>query len=161
MGAAKAEAQPLDSAEGPGRRPRGEGCDPSPWEKFFRALSKKIDSDDLRGISHSGDRLAVRFDIDYNLTEAMTIDGAQIDTVNILRAVHESGSDVRRVVVAGWFPLVDDIGYVSTEKAFQVTYPRRVIERIDYESGAFEPPTCGTSRRPPSSTLSSSSGDDL
>lgn len=72
--------------------------------------------------------------IDDNFTEGLVKRGAQLDIVNILKAVDSTGIDYQRVDLLGTFSMVDVYGNTSESDVISVSYSQATVQRINWDN---------------------------
>jgi hypothetical protein len=68
------------------------------------------------------------------LTTGMVKRGAQLDMIDILEAVADSGVDYVAVNAAGSFAMVDVYGNVREQVVVSMMYTKATIERVNWDS---------------------------
>lgn len=96
------------------------------------------DVDRLAPITLVDGHVSIRWAINDNLTEGLIKDGARIDAVEILQALHDTGIAYATVTLEGTFPLVDQLGNSSEERVVLVTYPAELVDQINFEGFDFK-----------------------
>lgn len=72
--------------------------------------------------------------IDDNFTSGMIRGGAELDVVNMLRAIDESGLDYNQVLLRGSFPLVDAYGNTEENYVINATYTKATVDKINWDN---------------------------
>lgn len=76
--------------------------------------------------------ISMVFGIDENLSDEMIIGGSKMDLVGILKGVKKSGIEYNRVIVWGYYPLVDKYGNSEDEEVFEAIYKKSTIDKINW-----------------------------
>lgn len=81
----------------------------------------------------NGDVIFASFKISDNLTKGFIATGAQDDTVNILKAVRESGIKYSKVFAQGSFPMTDEFGNTDDSMILNAGYEKSTVDKINFD----------------------------
>ena len=73
------------------------------------------------------------FPISDNFSKGMIASGAKRDTLDILKAVRESGIKYKRVFVQGKFPMQDAYGNSSNSMILNAGYDKATVDKINFD----------------------------
>jgi hypothetical protein len=90
--------------------------------------------DDPQLVNASGGTAVVRYKIADNLTAGLIRNGIAQDTFAIMEAARDSGAKWKTLIVRGMAPLVDKYGKESVGIAFLASFPRRTVNRIQFDN---------------------------
>lgn len=93
---------------------------------------ESVGADGLKVSTSSGAVLAT-FDLADNLTDGMMATGAQMDTMEILKAVKEHIGDYERVFVQGSFPMTDQFGNTEDSVILDLLYVKTTVDKINFD----------------------------
>jgi len=84
-------------------------------------------------VTFTDNQVTVVFPISDNLTRGFIISGAQGDTIDILKAVKESGwqGGTPTVIIGGTFNMVDAYGGESIDEILSLTYMPGTMQRVN------------------------------
>lgn len=81
--------------------------------------------------------IIVEWPINDNLSGSMIKTGAMMDTVDILRAIHESGVEYQLISLAGTFALVDKFGNSSESPVIWLDMSKETMSKINWTDKTF------------------------
>lgn len=88
--------------------------------------------DDLT-VFTEGSVVFAEFPIADNFSKGMIASGAKRDTLDILKAVRESGMKYSRVFVQGKFPMQDSYGNSSVSMVVNAGYDKATVDKINFD----------------------------
>lgn len=89
-------------------------------------------------VAQDGATILVTWAINENLTEGLTKDNARIEAIEVLEAIQNAGIDYDMVQLNGTFTLVDELGNESESDVVSATYPKSVIDDINFDGFDFK-----------------------
>lgn len=98
------------------------------------------DADRVHEITVNDDgSITISWAINENITEGLTKDTGRLETVDILRAVHDSDVDDYTILVLhGTYSLVDQLGNTSEDEVFSAIYEHETVDAINYDNFDFK-----------------------
>jgi hypothetical protein len=82
--------------------------------------------------------IRISWNINDNLTEEMIKTGIQTDARDLLRAVDEGIMPFQRVILEGYFPMVDAYGNTSDEMIVHLIFNKETVDKISWEGFLYE-----------------------
>lgn len=96
------------------------------------AVGYGLDIDNLES-KKNDDALHLQFNIRDEKRMYLTVDKAQQDTIDLLRATSESGVEYDRVFVQGMMPTTDKEGNTKPSMVLNAVYDKDTVEKINFD----------------------------
>ena len=93
---------------------------------------------DIHSVVIGSDLLSIDFNISDNLSTEMIVDGAKIDVMQILRALHDEGISYATVDITGRFSMRDRYGNSSIQDVVELRYSKESLDRINWSNFLWE-----------------------
>jgi hypothetical protein len=93
---------------------------------------------DIHSVVIGSDLLSIDFNISDNLSSEMIVDGAKIDVMQILRALHDEGISYASVDITGRFSMRDRYGNSSIQDVVELRYSKESLDRINWSNFLWE-----------------------
>lgn len=93
---------------------------------------------DIHSVVIGSDLLSIDFNISDNLSTEMIVDGAKIDVMEILRALHDEGISYATVDITGRFSMRDRYGNSSIQDVVELRYSKESLDRINWSNFLWE-----------------------
>lgn len=78
--------------------------------------------------------IRISWNINDNLTEDLIKTGIQLDATDLLQAVDEGSIPFQRVILEGYFPMVDAYGKTTDEMVVHLIYNKDTIDKIQWSN---------------------------
>lgn len=99
-----------------------------------RDLGRKLNLFDIREDEGS---ISVGWAADDNLSNDLIVTGMQLDTVEILRAIDQSGIPYHWIFIGSTFAMQDQFGNAGEIEVLTLSYPKTTIDRINWDNFSF------------------------
>ena len=96
------------------------------------SIANGVDADELV-VKKNGDNLHAQFSIRDEKRIPLTVDEAQQDTIDILRAVASSDTEYKRVFVQGTFPVTDASGNTKKDMILNAGYDKATVDGMNFD----------------------------
>lgn len=93
---------------------------------------------DIHSVVIGSDLLSIDFNISDNLSTEMIVDGAKMDVMQILRALHDEGISYAIVDITGRFSMRDRYGNSSIQDVVELRYSKESLDRINWSNFLWE-----------------------
>lgn len=136
-----ATPQPTDTPA-PTATPAPPTATPEPGEALRAAVAGALGNSNrgverLVSVVDANGRIEVDWAINDNLSEDLTRGGAQLEAVDILKAIVASGYEYDFILMRGTFPLRDTAGNVEESKVVELFFSRETVNGFDF-GGFFD-----------------------
>lgn len=113
----------------------------TPESKFTEQVRKSLgdlnrDGKRIDTLNYNSDtkNATVSFRLNDNFSDGLIKTSAQLDTVDVLKAVKSSGLNLNEVTIRATFTLEDEFGNVSESEVVQATYSAATLEKMNLDS---------------------------
>jgi len=93
---------------------------------------------DFRGSSGPTGQVYVEFAINDNFSEDLIIGGAQLDCMDVLKAIAKSDASYGSVRIVGTFPMKDAFGNVVEQEVVRLDFEAATVRKINWSGFSYK-----------------------